>query len=117
MKKLFVNLLSLILSLVAFAPMYLANAHANHAHTEAITSSTEAITSSFDSNGYVNERNNRAEMNAIMQEADTPLNLQSRIMTFIGEKYILGEHIPTAIKYISALTIIGLGAIILIFFK
>ena len=50
----------------------------------------------FNKKDYVNVRTNRTEMNDMMQNAEIPLDLQSHIMTFIGDKYILGGHIPTA---------------------
>lgn len=43
---------------------------------------------------YINDRSNRPQMNEIMTELGVPLPLQSHIMTFVGEKYILGGHIP-----------------------
>jgi len=46
---------------------------------------------------YVNERSNRTFMNARMQQAGVPLDLQSHIMTFVGDKYLLGGHIPAHI--------------------
>lgn len=43
---------------------------------------------------YVNDRSIRPEMNKHMTKASVPLPLQSHIMTFVGDKYILGGHIP-----------------------
>lgn len=43
---------------------------------------------------YINEKENRVEMNSVMTEMGVPLDLQSHIMTFVGNKYILGGHIP-----------------------
>ena len=43
---------------------------------------------------YVNDRSIRPQMNEYMDNANVPLQLQSHIMTFVGDKYILGGHIP-----------------------
>lgn len=43
---------------------------------------------------YINEKYNRIEMNRVMTDLGVPLPLQSHIMTFVGDKYILGGHIP-----------------------
>lgn len=43
---------------------------------------------------YINERSNRPEMNALMDDLGVPLPLQSHIMTFVSDKYILGGHVP-----------------------
>ena len=43
---------------------------------------------------YINDKSNRPQMNQLMDELGVPLPLQSHIMTFIGDKYILGGHIP-----------------------
>lgn len=43
---------------------------------------------------YINDKNNRVEMNKVMDTLEVPLALQSHIMTFVGDKYILGGHIP-----------------------
>src|SRR5680860_528621 len=43
---------------------------------------------------YVSERSNRPEMNQIMTDLGVPLPLQSHIMTFVDDKYILGGHVP-----------------------
>jgi cytochrome c biogenesis protein CcdA len=43
---------------------------------------------------YVNDKANRPEMNQVMTNLGVPLPLQSHIMTFVGEKYILGGHVP-----------------------
>lgn len=44
---------------------------------------------------YINQRSNRAEMNELMTALDVPLPLQSHIMTFVDDKYILGGHLPS----------------------
>lgn len=46
---------------------------------------------------YINEKENRFEMNKIMEEMKIPFSLQSHIMTFVGNKYALGGHIPAHI--------------------
>jgi len=46
---------------------------------------------------YVNEKKNRIEMNEIIERLGVPLELQSHMMTFVGDKYILGGHIPEQI--------------------
>ena len=121
MKKIFAKILiSAVLSLVAVAPMRWANAHEDHAQTEEVTAFDTAIIyyneacamcatyikndlpqdlavwgiSNFVKKDYVNEKTNRVAMNDMMRAAGVPLDLQSHIMTFIGEKYILGGHIP-----------------------
>lgn len=43
---------------------------------------------------YINDKSNRPEMNRIMTELGVLLPLQSHIMTFVGDKYILGGHVP-----------------------
>src|SRR5680860_95998 len=43
---------------------------------------------------YINEKEARKEMNVRMKEMRIPFSLQSHIMTFVGEKYVLGGHIP-----------------------
>jgi len=43
---------------------------------------------------YINEKEARKEMNVMMEKAEIPFSLQSHIMTFVGEKYVLGGHIP-----------------------
>lgn len=43
---------------------------------------------------YINEKESRVEMNKLMDEMKIPFELQSHIMTFVGEKYVLGGHIP-----------------------
>lgn len=43
---------------------------------------------------YINEKDARKEMNARMKEMNIPFSLQSHIMTFVGDKYVLGGHIP-----------------------
>ena len=43
---------------------------------------------------YINDRSVRPEMNELITKHNIPLPLQSHIMTFVGEKYILGGHIP-----------------------
>jgi len=43
---------------------------------------------------YINERKNRAEMNNRATALGVPLELQSHIMTFVGDKYILAGHLP-----------------------
>lgn len=49
---------------------------------------------SFVKKDYVNDRSIRPAMNEHMNVAGVPLPLQSHIMTFVGDKYILGGHIP-----------------------
>ncbi|MFA4871662.1 MAG: cytochrome c biogenesis protein CcdA [Patescibacteria group bacterium] len=46
---------------------------------------------------YLNQRSNRPELNELMTELGVPLPLQSHIMTFIGDQYILAGHIPEQI--------------------
>jgi cytochrome c-type biogenesis protein len=46
---------------------------------------------------YINEKEARKEMNVVMEKMEIPFSLQSHIMTFIGDKYILGGHIPAYI--------------------
>lgn len=43
---------------------------------------------------YINQRSVRSEMNSLMTGLSVPLELQSHIMTFVGNKYILAGHIP-----------------------
>lgn len=43
---------------------------------------------------YINDKSNRPEMNQVMTDLGVPLPLQSHIMTFVGDKYILGGHVP-----------------------
>jgi cytochrome c-type biogenesis protein len=43
---------------------------------------------------YVSEKENRVSMNNIMEKMEIPFSLQSHIMTFVGDKYVLGGHIP-----------------------
>jgi cytochrome c biogenesis protein CcdA len=43
---------------------------------------------------YINNREFRVEMNQLMNEYGVPLPLQSHIMTFVGDKYIIGGHVP-----------------------
>ncbi|OGY47361.1 MAG: hypothetical protein A3J65_00500 [Candidatus Buchananbacteria bacterium RIFCSPHIGHO2_02_FULL_45_11b] len=43
---------------------------------------------------YINDRSNRPKMNQLMADLGVPLPLQSHIMTFVGDKYILGGHVP-----------------------
>jgi len=46
---------------------------------------------------YINEKDARKKMNARMKEMRIPFSLQSHIMTFVGDKYVLGGHIPAHI--------------------
>ncbi len=48
----------------------------------------------FVNNDYVNEKQSRVEMNKRMDELNIPIQLQSHIMTFVGDKYVLGGHVP-----------------------
>src|SRR3989339_393873 len=43
---------------------------------------------------YINDKSNRPEMNQLMARLGVPLPLQSHIMTFVGDKYVLGGHVP-----------------------
>lgn len=43
---------------------------------------------------YINDKSNRPEMNQMMTDLGVPLPLQSHIMTFVGDKYVLGGHVP-----------------------
>lgn len=43
---------------------------------------------------YINHKEYRVEMNELLEELGVPIELQSHIMTLVGEKYILGGHIP-----------------------
>lgn len=119
MKKIMIKILfSIILSLIAIAPMHWANAHEDHAQaaedfdtatiyyneacamcatyvkTELPANLQSWKISNFAKKDYINVRSNRAEMNNVMLAANIPLDLQSHIMTFVGDKYILGGHIP-----------------------
>ncbi len=111
-----------MLSLVAIAPMHFANADEGHAHAEEAVSFDTAVIyyneacamcatyikndlpqdltvwgiTDFIKKDYINVKSNRSEMNDMMQTAGVPLDLQSHIMTFVGDKYILGGHIPKA---------------------
>lgn len=46
---------------------------------------------------YINQKEYRGEMNDLFEELGVPIELQSHIMTFIGDKYILGGHVPQEI--------------------
>ncbi|RJR31499.1 hypothetical protein C4569_02080 [Candidatus Parcubacteria bacterium] len=46
---------------------------------------------------YVSDRQNRVEMNEKMSQSGVPLDLQSHIMTFVGDKYIIAGHVPKSI--------------------
>lgn len=48
----------------------------------------------FEVKDYVSIRQNRTEMNELMTSRGVPLLLQSHIMTFVGDKFVLGGHIP-----------------------
>ena len=121
MKKIFKKIIfSAIVSIVAVAPMHLASAHEEHAYAEEAVSIDTAIIyyneacamcatyiknnlpqdltawgiTNFVKKDYINKKSNRVVMNDMMQTAGVPLDLQSHIMTFVGDKYILGGHIP-----------------------
>lgn len=64
---------------------------------------TENGVENFSKKDYINDRGYRAEMNEIMSRLDMPLEMQSHIMTFVGDKYIIGGHVPeNLIDYIFA---------------
>lgn len=46
---------------------------------------------------YINHKEYRREMNELFEEMNVPLELQSHIMTFVGDKYIIGGHVPEPI--------------------
>jgi len=43
---------------------------------------------------YVNEKENRTLMNDRMKEKGIPFELQSHIMTFVGDNVVIGGHVP-----------------------
>ncbi len=50
---------------------------------------------------YINEKSNRQELNQRLKELGLPFELQSHIMTFVGDKIILAGHIPEpTIRYL-----------------
>lgn len=105
--------LSLIFVLI---PFYSVWAHSGHQDNQALIYYNEACggcaqyinqdlpailknhnINEFIKKDYINERENRPEMNELIVELGVPLPLQSHIMTFIGDKYILAGHIPAQI--------------------
>ena len=46
---------------------------------------------------YISELGVRAEMNQLLTQYKIPIDLQSHIMAFVGDKYILGGHVPDQI--------------------
>lgn len=52
---------------------------------------------------YINNRDYRREMNEVMADLGVPFSMQSHIMTFVGDKYIIAGHVPeNFIDYIFA---------------
>lgn len=67
---------------------------ASYVHNELPVLLNQVSINNFIKNDYINEKDKRLEMNQVMDKLNIPLPLQSHIMTFVGDKYILGGHIP-----------------------
>lgn len=67
---------------------------AAHVHDDLPRMLSKVGISEFIKKDYVNEKENRVEMNDRINEFEVPLQLQSHIMTFVGDKVVLGGHIP-----------------------
>jgi hypothetical protein len=46
---------------------------------------------------YINDTSNRPKLNKTTDELGIPIELQSHIMAFVGDKVILGGHVPDSI--------------------
>src|SRR3990167_9893304 len=112
-KKIFIYFITTVFVLV---PMHIAFAHGDVAGEKAMIYYNEACAacavhvntdlpallnehgvSEIIKKDYISQQGVRVEMNQLLTKYKIPIDLQSHIMAFVGEKYILGGHVPNQI--------------------
>ncbi|OGH71345.1 MAG: hypothetical protein A2921_00430 [Candidatus Magasanikbacteria bacterium RIFCSPLOWO2_01_FULL_43_20b] len=113
MKKFFI--FTIIISAI-LAPLHLTFAHGDAAGTKAAVYYNEACgacavhvntdlpallnehgVSEIIKKDYISQPGVRVEMNRLLTQYKIPIDLQSHIMAFVGDKYVLGGHVPNQI--------------------
>lgn len=122
MKKIFLAFLTGILFLTALAANLFTSAHIVHADAAGVNAQNRAVVFfneacadcgelvknfypgffakygyEIDLRDYINDRQNRVILNDYNKNWDVPFELQSHIEAFVGDKLLIGGHVPTEI--------------------